>query len=132
MGVESDQGHPRLVFLKSTAPIPTAAEHKTHKWRRAGVQRQQSLTQPRVCRQEVLGFDSCLESREQKVATRSLTDSHGQIGMLLTLFSVHSHTHSYHSEADNAATIRAVPSACPSGRQLAANRGLRQCSRLAR
>jgi hypothetical protein len=48
------------------------------------------------------------------------------------LSAVRSRRHSYRSQTENAGTIRAVPSACPSDRQLTASRGLRQCSRLAR
>ena len=63
---------------------------------------------------------------------RSLAGTHGQIGAALTLSAVRPRGHSFHSQADNAVTIRAVPAACPNSRQLTANRGLRQCSRLAR
>src|SRR5450759_3543330 len=36
---------------------------------------------------------------------RSLTDSHGQAGVLLTLSAVRSRRHSYHSQADSAGSI---------------------------
>ena len=45
--------------------------------------------------------------RQYRARTRagSMTDSHGQIGMLLTLSAVRSRRHSYHSQADSAGSI---------------------------
>jgi len=39
------------------------------------------------------------------MSERSLTDSHGQVGVLLTVSFVRSCRHSYHSQADNAGSI---------------------------
>ena len=42
------------VLQKSTATIATPTERQTHQLRRTSVQRQQTTSQPRVCKQEVL------------------------------------------------------------------------------
>jgi hypothetical protein len=39
------------------------------------------------------------------MSERSLTDSHGQLGILLTLSAVRSRRHSYHSQADSAGSL---------------------------
>ena len=46
-----------------------------------------------------------LPSRRRTMSERSMTDSHGQPGILLTLSSVRSRRHSYHSQADSAGSI---------------------------
>jgi hypothetical protein len=45
----------RPVLQKSTATTATPAEHQTHQMRRPRVQRHQTSTRPRVCKQEVRG-----------------------------------------------------------------------------
>ena len=46
-----------------------------------------------------------LPSRRRTMSERSMTDSHGQPGILLTLSSVRSRRHSYHSQADSPDSI---------------------------
>jgi len=61
---------------------------------------------------EMLGYDQPRDSHFHErpchgrtISERSLTDSHGQSGMLLTLSAVRSRRHSYHSQADSAGSI---------------------------
>jgi hypothetical protein len=56
------------VLQKSTATIPTPAEHQTHQVRRACAQRRQMATWPRLCKHEVLWLDGLSGGEEQKVA----------------------------------------------------------------
>ena len=50
-----------------------------------------------------------LPSRRRTMSERSMTDSHGQPGILLTLSSVRSRRHSYHSQADSTGSIPVTP-----------------------
>jgi hypothetical protein len=73
--------------------------------------------QDQVCNHSPLGMLGYHQPRDVPVhglrrvgegratSERSLADSHGQIGILLTLFAVRSRRHSYHSQADRAGSI---------------------------
>src|ERR1035437_5200332 len=51
-----------------------------------------------------------LPSRRRRMSERSMTDNHDQTGTLLTLSSVRSRRHSYHSQADSAGSIPVIRS----------------------